>query len=69
MTYAVGDLVQVSVPMSRIKKAQWVAGAVSMVDAERVEVTFQGGSRQRFPLDTDRIRLAEGRKEGELWAF
>ena len=71
MTYAVGDEVQVAVPVGREKKAQWIPASISMVDpaTDRVEVTFENQTRQRFALDTERIRPAEGRKEGEQWAF
>jgi hypothetical protein len=69
MAYTVGDAVQVLVPMPRHRQAEWISAAVSMVDATRVEVTFEDQTRQRFALDTERIRQAQGRKEGERWDF
>ena len=61
-------LVEVLVITKRGKQAEWVPAVLTTANEEKFEVTFEGGSRQRFAPTTDRIR-GPGLKAGKLWAF
>lgn len=68
-TWAVGDPVEVIVVTKRGRQPEWIPATVTLVEPLRMEVTFEGGSRQRFVIDTERVRTPGGVGEGEQWVF
>jgi hypothetical protein len=71
MAYNVGDAVEVVVVTRRGKQPEWIPATVTALqtDPDLFDVTFAGGSRQRFPADTERVRTPQAAQEGEQWAF
>lgn len=68
MIYDIGDPLEVLTVSRRFKQPEWIPATVWFVGDGLVEVIYEGGSKERFPVDTGRLRKA-GAVEGAQWVF